>query len=189
MAKIDLSKIDGYESMTAEEKLAALEGLDLPDPDYTGFVKKDVADKYASEAANYKKQLREYMSEDEAKKAQTAEQLAEITAELEMLRAEKAISEYTAQFMGIGYSEDLAKSTAVALQKGDTTTMFKNHSKFVVEREKALKAELLKTTPTPPAGDGTKGVTKEDFSKMNLAERAKFARENPEQFKEFYGGN
>lgn len=189
MAKIDFSKIENYENMTAEEKLAALEALELPDPDYSGWVKKDVADKYASEAAGYKKQLRERMSEDEAAKEKAAEDMAAVMAELESLRADKAVSEYTAQFMGIGYSEELAKSTAVALQKGDTTTMFKNHSKFVVEREKALKSELLKTTPTPPAGEGTKGVTKEEYSKMNLAEKAKFAEENPEKYKEFYGGN
>ncbi len=189
MAKIDLTKIEGYESMTAEEKIAALEAMELPEPDYTGFVRKDVADKYASEAANFKKQLRERMSEDEANKAQAAEQMASVMAELDALRAEKTISEYTTQFMGIGYDEALAKSTAAALQKGDMTTMFKNHSKFVVDQAKAMKAEMLKQTPTPPAGDGNKGVTKEDFSKMSLVEKAKFAQENPDRYNEFYGGN
>ena len=33
MAKIDFSKIEGYEEMTAEEKLAALEGFEIPEPD------------------------------------------------------------------------------------------------------------------------------------------------------------
>lgn len=189
MAKIDVSKIEGYAEMTAEEKLAVLEGFDIPDPDYSGWVKKDVADKYASEAAGFKKQLRERMSEDEAAKAKAAEDMAAVMAELEQLRSDKAVSEYTTQFMGIGYDEALAKSTAQALQNGDMTAMFKNHAKFVAEREKALKAELLKVTPTPPAGEGTQGITKEDFSKMNLADKAKFAAENPERYKEFYGGN
>jgi len=189
MAKIDISKIDGYESMTAEEKLAALEAYDVPDPDFTDWVKKDVANKYASEAANLKKQLRERMTEDEAAKAKAAEERESILAELESLRADKAVSEYTAQFMGIGYDEALAKSTAQAVQKGDMAAMFKNHAKFVADREKALKAELLKDTPTPPAGDGTKGVNKEAFSKMTLLEKQKFAQENPEQYKELYGGN
>lgn len=189
MAKIDVSKIEGYAEMTAEEKLAVLEGFDIPDPDYSGWVKKDVADKYASEAAGFKKQLRERMTEDEAAKAKAAEDMAAVMAELEQLRSDKAVSEYTTQFMGIGYDEALAKSTAQALQNGDMTAMFKNHAKFVAEREKALKAELLKVTPTPPAGEGTQGITKEDFSKMNLADKAKFAAENPERYKEFYGGN
>ena len=189
MATIDTSKITGYAEMTAEEKLAALEALDIPEPDYTGYVKKDLADKYASEAASYKKQLREKMTEEEVAKAKAAEDMASIMAELETLRTEKAVSEYTAQFMGLGYDEALAKSTAVALQKGDMQTMFKNHAKFTSDREKVLKAELLKSTPTPPAGDGNKTVTKEDLMKMSLAEKAKFAAENPEQYKEIYGGN
>lgn len=189
MAKIDTSKIEGYDTMTAEEKLAALEAIDIEEPDMSGYVKKDVADKYASEAAGYKKQLRERMSEEEAAKVKAAEDMANVMAELEVLRSEKAISEYTAQFMGLGYDESLAKSTATALQNGDMTAMFKNHAKFVAERDKALKTELLKATPTPPAGDGNKGLTREEFSKMSLAEKAKFAEENPERYNELYGGN
>lgn len=187
--KIDTTKIAGYESMTAEEKLAALESMEIAEPDFTGWVKKDVADKYASEAAGYKKQLRERMTEEEASKAKAAEDMAAVMAELETLRTEKAVSEYTTQFMGIGYDEALAKSTASALQKGDMAALFKNHAKFVADREKALKAEMLKATPTPPAGEGTTGMTREAFSKLSLDEKAAFAKENPERYKEFYGGN
>ena len=187
--KINTKNIEGYESMTAEEKLAALEAFEMPDPDYSGWVKKETLDKVASEAATFKKQLRERMGEEEAAKAKAAEDMATMKAELESLKAEKAVSEYTAQFMGIGYDEALAKSTAQAIQKGDMAAMFKNHAKFVAEREKALKAELLKDTPAPPAGDSSKGINKEAFSKMSLLEKQKFAKENPEQYKEFYGGN
>ena len=189
MAKIDTNKIEGYAEMSAEEKLAALESYVIPDPDYSGYVKKDVADKYASEAAGYKKQLRERMSEDEAAKAKAAEDMATVMAELETLRADKAIGEYTTQFMAIGYDEAMAKSTAAAIHKGDMAVMFKNHAKFVAEREKALKAELLKSTPTPPPGPGSTGMTKEDFRKLTLSEKAKFAAENPDKYNEFYGGN
>ena len=38
MAKIDISTIEGYSEMTAEEKLAALEALELPEPDFSGYV-------------------------------------------------------------------------------------------------------------------------------------------------------
>lgn len=186
MSKIDTSKIANYDTMSAEEKLAALEAMELDEPDYSGWVKKDVFDRASSELAGYKKQLRDKMTEEEAAKAKAAEDMATIMSELETLRAEKAVSEYTTQFMGIGYDEALAKATATALQKGDVTTMFKNHAKFVVEREKSLKAELLKGTPTPPAGEGSKGMTREEFSKLTLDEKAKFAAENPEKYKEFY---
>lgn len=183
MAKIDITKIDGYDKMSAEEKLAALEAFEMPDPDFTGWVKKDTLDKAMSEAAGYKKQLRERMSEDEAAKAKADEAMAAVMAELETLKADKAVSEYTAQFMGIGYDEALAKATAKAMQSGDVAAMFKNHAKFVADREKALKAELLKGTPTPPAGEGAKGTTtKDQFKKMNLVEKQAFAREHPEEY-------
>lgn len=189
MARIDTTRIDGYADMTAEQKLAALEALEMPDPDFSGWVKKDVADKYASEAANYKKQLRERMTEEEAVKAKNAEDMAAVMAELDELRSEKQIGEYTTQFMGLGYDAALAKSTAEALQKGNVAVLFKNHAKFTEEREKALKAEILKGTPTPPAGNGDKGMSRDDFSKLSLADKAKFYEENPERYNEFYGGN
>ena len=47
MAKIDISKIDGYADMTPEQKIAALEAFETEDPDYSGYVKKDIFDKTA----------------------------------------------------------------------------------------------------------------------------------------------
>lgn len=185
MAKITTS-IEGYENMTAEEKLAALEALEMAEPDYTGWVKKDVADKYASEAAGYKRQLKEHMSQEEQAAAQRDEEWNAMKTELETLKADKAVSDYTAQFLAIGYDETLAKSTAVALNKGDMATMFANHAKFVATHEKVLKTELLKNTPTPPAGAGEKKPTKDDLKNMSLAEKQKFAMENPDAYREMY---
>lgn len=182
--KIDFSSIEGYESMTAEEKLAALEAMDIPEPDNARL--KELLDRANSEAANYKKQLREKMSQDEQKAAQQEEEMAAVREELETLRQEKAITDLTKRWMGIGYSEELATATAKASAAGDMDVVFKNHAKFLADREKAIKAEMLKQTPTPPAGDGDKKMTKEDFSKMTLAEKQKFATENPEAYKEIY---
>lgn len=187
--KIDITQIPNFDSLPDEAKAAIL-AMEFADaPDMSQFVAKSVFDKKASEAADLGKQLKARMSEDELAKAKAAEDMAAVMEELERYRVKDAINEYTTQFMGIGYDEALAKSTATALQKGDMSVMFKNHAKFVADREKALKAELLKTTPTPPAGEGTKGVTKEDVSKMSLVEKAKFAAEHPEQYNEIYGGN
>lgn len=188
MAKINTAIIEGYESMTAEEKLAALEALEMPEPDYSGWVKKDVADKYASEAAGYKKQLRERMSEEEAVKAKAAEDMAAMREELEAFRTEKVVNENTVKFLGLGYDEKLAKETATALHKGEMDIVFKNHAKFIESREKALRAEILKETPSPAAGIGESKPSKADFAKMTLAEKAKFAQENPDIYNELYGG-
>ena len=154
MAKIDVSTIEGYEEMSAEEKLAALEGLELPEPDYSGYVKKELFDKASSEIAGYKKQIFEKMTAEEAAKAEADEKMAAIQQELEQLRQDKVVQEYTAQFLSIGYDKELASETAVALQRGDMNTVFLNQTKFATLREKALKAELMKNTPKPPAGNG-----------------------------------
>ena len=115
--KIDTTKIEGYADMTAEEKLAALEAYDV---DTTGLVRKDLLDKAASEAAAYKKQLREKLSADEQAEAERQEALKSMQAELETLRAEKAVEAATKKWMGLGYSEQLATETAKAMGSGDT---------------------------------------------------------------------
>ena len=189
MAKIDVSRIEGYENMTPEQKLAALEAFEYDDHASELDRLKNTVTKANSEAAEWRRKHNALLDDDEKKRQEDAEKLEEALRKLEILESEKAVSEYTAQFLSIGYDKKLAESTAAALHKGDMSVMFKNHALFVAERDKAMKAELLKSTPTPPAGEGDKGVTKEDFKNMNLAEIAKFARENPERYKEFYGGN
>lgn len=181
--KIDISKIEGYANMTAEEKLAALEAYDV---DMSGFVKKELMDKAASEAAAYKKQLREKLSADEQAKAEQDEAFKTMQAELETLRTEKTIDANTKKWMSLGYDEKLATETAKAMVSGDTEKVFANHAKFIAEKEKNLRAQLLKDTPTPPSGEGSKGMTKEDFRKLSLDEKATFAKEQPERYKEFY---
>ena len=178
--KID---IENYAEMTPEEKIAALEA------NYSSVAQhKANADKAASEAAEYKKKLRERMTEDEAKAAKAAEEHAAMMAELEALRTEKLIAGYTNSYLTMGYEEKLAKSTAEALAKGDMDTVFKNQKTHADAREKALRTELLKGTPPPAAGGTDTGMTKEKFSKLTLAEKAEFAEKNPETYKEFYGG-
>ena len=178
-------QIENYESMTPEEKVAALEAYE---PDMSGFVPKATFDKTASDLAAAKKSLREKMSEDEAKAAKVAEDQAALMAELEALRTEKMVAGYVNSYLTMGYSEKLAKSTAEALAKGDMDTVFKNQKIHADEREKALRTELLKGTPTPAAGNTDNGMTKEQFSKLTLAEKAEFAEKNPDTYKEFYGG-
>ena len=179
-------QIENYESMTPEEKVAALEAYE---PDMSGFVSKATFDKTASDLAAAKKSLREKMSEDEAKAAKAAEDQAALMAELEALRTEKMVAGYTNSYLTMGYDSNLAKSTAEALAKGDMDTVFKNQKIHADAREKALRTELLKGTPSPAAGKTDTGKTKDEFSKMTLAEKARFAQEHPDEYKEFYGGN
>lgn len=179
-------QIPNYETLSLEEKLAALENYE---PDMSQFVAKSVFDKKASEAAELNKQLKSRMTEDEAKAAKDAEERAALIARVEELEREKTTNMYVNSYLAMGYEESLAKSSAEALAKGDMDTVFKNQKSHIDSREKALKTELLKQTPPPAAGTKDSGMKKEDLTKMSLAELAKFASENPETYKEFYGGN
>ena len=178
-------EIENYENMTTEEKLAALEAYE---PDMSGFVSKAVFDKTASQAAAFKKQLREKMSEEEAKAAKDAEERAALEARVKELEHDKAVSGFVTSYLAMGYDEKLAVSTAEALAKGDMDTVFKNQKAHADAREKALRTELLKGTPTPAAGKTDEGMTKEQYSKLTLADKAEFAKKNPDIYKEFYGG-
>lgn len=178
--------IENYENMTPEEKLAAWEAFD---PEKNGFVSKSTFDKKASEASELGKQLKSRMTEDEAKAAKDAEERAELLARLEQLENEKAVNQHLTAYLAMGYDEKLARSSAEALVKGDMDVVFANQKTHIENREKALKAEWLKETPPPAGGGVDKGMKKEDLSKLSLAEQAKFASENPDIYKGFYGGN
>lgn len=179
-------QIENYENMTPEEKVKALEAYE---PDMSGFVAKATFDKTAADLAAAKKTLRERMTEDEAKKAQAAEEHAALMARVQQLEEEKLVTTYTNSYLAMGYDEKAAKTAAEALAKGDMDSVFAIQKNQADAREKTMRTELLKQTPTPPAGNPTTGKTKEEFSKMTLAEKAQFAAENPDVYKEFYGGN
>ena len=178
--------IENYENMTPEEKLAALEAYD---PEKDGFVSKATFDKASSEAASFKKQLREKQSDEEAKAAKEAEEKASLLARLEELEHEKAVNGYVTSYLGMGYDEKTARSSAEALAKGDMETVFANQKIHNENREKALRAELLKETPPPAGGSPDNGMTLEKFKKMSSKERYEFSVNNPEEYKTLYGGN
>lgn len=179
-------QIEGYEDMTPEQKVAALEAYE---PDMSGMVSKTAFDKAASEAASYKKQLRDRMSEDEAKAAKAAEEHAALMERAEKAERELARSNYEKSYLAMGYDEKLARSSAEALTNGDMEAVFKFQKIHAENREKAIRGEMLKETPSPAAGSPNTGKSKDEFMKMTLAEKAKYAEANPEAYKEFYGGN
>ena len=178
--------IENYENMTAEEKLAAWESFD---PEKNGFVSKATFDKKASEASDLGKQLRAKQTDEEAKAAKDAEERAALIARVQELEHNELVNKYANAYLAMGYDEKTSRSTAEALTKGDMETVFANQKAHVENREKALRAELLKETPPPAGGGADKGMKKEDFVKLSLAEQVKYASENPDAYQEFYGGN
>lgn len=160
--KVDTSKIPGFDGMTAEQK-AAISALEFPDaPDYSGYVKKELYDKAASDVAAWKKKHNDLLSEEERKKQEREEQYASLSAEVEALRREKTVSDYKAKLIAQGYAEALAGETAVALADGKMDKVFANQQAFITSLTEDLKKEMLKSTPRVPAGVG---MSTNDYAK------------------------
>lgn len=186
MAKIDVSQIKGYADMSAEEKLKALEALDLPDPDYSGYVKKEQFDKTASELAAKKKELNEKMSADEQAKQKEAEERQALEEKYNALLRESAVSKNKSKLLGLGYEEKLADETAEAMADGNLDKVFANQKKFLDGFEKSIRAEVLKDTPKPTGDGDTKTMTLENLRKMSPMERMKYSQEHPDEYKNLY---
>lgn len=192
MAKIDPNSITGFDGMSAEEKVAALLGMDIPEQvDMSQFVSKAVADKYASDAADWKKKHNALLSEEEKKKQADTQAMEDMKKELEDLRRERQVSSYKASYLAQGYDEKLAEATAKALVDGDMETVFRNGATYKAELEKKIKADVLKNTPKPEgAGVGERSLTKQQFDAMGYSARVSLKAENPELYnKMMNGGN
>ncbi len=183
--KIDISKIKGYADMTDEEKIKALEAYESED-DHTGYVRKEVFDKTASELAAKKKELNEKLSEDEKAKQKEKEKREELQAAYEKLLRESEISKFKATYLSMGYDDKLAEDTAVAMADGNTEAVFANQKKQIENIKKAMKAELLKDTPKPTGDGNSKTMTLEKLRKLSPMERESWSRKNPEEYKTLY---
>ena len=73
MAQFDVSQIEGFEGMTAEEQVKALLGAEIPEAvDLSKFVSKEVYDKSISDLNSKNKKLKDQMNEEQQKKMERA---------------------------------------------------------------------------------------------------------------------
>lgn len=184
--KIDTTKIEGYESMSAEDKLKALEAFEFSEEKDDSKLK-EALNKATAEASKYKKELREKQTEQERLEAERKEADEKKDAELAELRKDKLIAEHKANFLKVGYSEELAEKSATAIADGDFKTIFDNLTEFLTSKEKAIKEELIKATPKPRTNNSTEIVTKEMFDKMSFAEKNKLYTENKALYEQLKG--
>lgn len=168
MAKIDISTIEGFADMTAEQKLEALQSYDFPEPDYSGYVKKDLYDKAASDAAGWKKKHNALLTDEQQKQQEQSDALAAAQQELEALRKEKTVAKYTADYVKLGYDAKLAEETAKAMADGDYDKVFANQAAFNEVYKKNLIADQLKNTPRGIGGQTDGEVA--DLSELSMAD-------------------
>ena len=186
----DLLKDAYKDGMSLEDIEKALEGIELPNDGSAEIERlKTALSRSNSEAADYKKQLREKMTEDEIKAKEDAEQRAELQNKYEALLKESTISKNKARLLGLGYDEGLATEVAEAMVEGDTDKVFTLQKKHLDSVEKKIREDVLKKTPKPKGGNGDDTITIEQFRKMTAQERYDFSVKHPEEYKEMYGGN
>lgn len=172
MAKIDTNEITGYAEMSTEDKLQALEAFEFEDNTAEIERLRGAVSKANGEAASWKKKHNELLSEDERKKQEQADTLADMERELAELRKSKTVSEYKAKLIGQGYDDALAEETAQAMADGDTAKVFANQDRFLAEYAKRAKADALKKTPRPAAGNG------DDSNEADYAKKIETAQAN-----------
>lgn len=167
---IDTTAIEGFESMTAEQKVEALLKVEVPEKvDLSGYIQKSQFDKVSSELAEAKKTLKGKLSEDEAAAAEREAKWAEMEAKLKELETEKTISTYKASYLAMpGFDEKLAEDTAKALAESDMKKVFENQQKANAAYEKKLRADLVKQDPKP---DGAGGKNEEKDEAVEFAKK------------------
>lgn len=183
---------DAYkDGMTVEEIEAALGDITPPSNDSSEIERlKAALSKSNSEAAGYKKQLREKMTEDEQKAQKEAEERAELQEKYDKLLHKTEVSENKARLLALGYDEKLANETAEAMVSGDLEKVFSNQLQHQQNLEKKIRADVLKDTPPPVGGNGDDVMTLEKLKQMSPEQRYEFSIKNSEQYKKLYeGGN
>ena len=118
-----------------------------------------------SQAAEYKRALREKQSETERAEAERAEQEQAMREELETLRKEKRVSDYTAKCVALNMDAELAAQTANALADGNMDSVFDCLKAFVEATKTRLNNEALNRQPGLSAGiPPTKGNTEDEIT-------------------------
>ena len=165
MAKIDVTKIDGYDAMSAEEKLAALEAYEFEAPATSNDNEaklKEALSRANGDAAEWKRKYRATLDDAKRAEEERAEENKKRDEELATLKKERQIDKLTAQFLAVGYSPELAASTAKAQAEGDTATVVSNQLQFIEDTKKKLEAEALGKQPPITPGKPPKGESDDE---------------------------
>lgn len=163
--KIDPSKIEGFDNLSADEKVAALLNQEIEveqtEPADVTRLKTSLS-KANSEAAEYKRLLREKQTEAERAEAERAEKDKEREELLKSLLEEKRVSTYKSQLMAAGVDPDTADLMAKSLPEGVSDEYFHATKSFLDAQRKNAEIAALGKQPSLSVGTPPKGMTKED---------------------------
>ena len=173
--KVDVKKIENYESMTDAEKLEAVLNFDMEVPqaepvkdDAETMRLKEAFNKASSEVAEYKRQLKAKETAEETAKREAAEAQQKLMDELTQLRKERTASTYTAKYMEIGYDPETARALADTLPDGLDDDFFTRQKSFLEDAIQKTKAQILNQQPQPTSGSPLTGSQAEDSELQQL---------------------
>ena len=151
--KVNVTKIDGYSEMSAEDKVKALEGFDIEVPQDGEKAKlKAAIDKATAEASEYKKKWQNTLSEQERLAAEQAEKDKARDAELKAYKDKERISNYKAKFMEIGYDAATAQTLASSLPEGINDDFFSSQKIFLETQKQQQVVKAIDNQPNLSAG-------------------------------------
>ena len=141
----------------------------------------------SADASEWKKKYQGKLSEEDKAREEQEAANAAMQAELESLRAERDIANYTGTLTApdIGMDTDTAKGIATSMHEGNMVAVIDGIRKFIASHDKALAEKAMLNNPTLPGGNSTKTVTREEFNKMGYTEMVQFKAEHPELYKEY----
>lgn len=155
-SKIDTNRIEGFESMSAEEKLNALLNYEFEAPKADESAEltrvRNALNKASSEAAEYRKALRDKQTEAERAEADRLENERKLQEELTAYRNRERISSYKANFMSAGYDAETAEVMAKSLPDGVSDEYFAANKAFLEQQKQTLLSEALNRQPKPSVG-------------------------------------
>lgn len=141
----------------------------------------------SADAAKYKKELRDRMSEQDRVAAETKDLIEQLKADNAALKRSQTLAEYEAGFIGQGFDKDLAKRAAEATHDQNFSDLMSVVNEFMVAHDKALAENAMRSVPRPGAGDTGVSITKEQFDNMEYAERLRVYEDAPELYKQYTG--
>ena len=179
----DLLKDAYKEGMSVQDIEKALESVELPTDNSAEIERlKNALSKSNSEAADYKKQLREKMTAEEVKAKEDAEKLNDLQSKYDTLLKESTIAKNKARLMALGYDDSLAAEAAQAIADGDSEKAFAAQKKHLDAVEKKIREDVLKDTPKPAGGNGKPKSAEEILKISDSSERQSAIAENIELF-------
>ncbi len=192
MPKIDTTKIEGYATMTPEQKLEALEAFEYDDGASVIAALRASVTKANGDASKYK---RERDTANHARDVAAADNQTVIDTmqnEIKELKRQARQSSYTARLLALGCGDEAARTMAESLSAAELSderaeALFAGLKSQLEATSKKAKSDAMVGASAPPAGGtGGQAMTLESFRKLPLDRRAEYASSHPEEYRHMY---